>query len=60
MSEEGPILVFELEKAIEFKTVEEFMDPKTGRKRKKEIKNYLEINDETIGSSYAEYAASKG
>lgn len=59
MSEEGPILVFELEKAIEFKPVEEFLDPKTGRKRKKEIKNYLEINDETIGSSYAEYAASK-
>ena len=59
MSEEGPILVFELQKAIEFKPAEEFVDPKTGRKRKREIKNYLDVTDETIGSSYAEYAAAK-
>ena len=55
-SDRGLILVFDLDEAIMFTPMkEEYEDPKTGEKKKRQVKYYPELYKTRIGKSYEDY-----
>lgn len=55
-SDRGLILVFDLDEAIMFTPMkEEYEDPKTGEKKKRQVKYYPDLYKTRIGKSYEDY-----
>ena len=55
-SDRGLILVFDLDEAIMFTPMkEEYADPKTGEKKKRQVKYYPDLYKTRIGKSYEDY-----
>ena len=55
-SDRGLILVFDLDEAIMFTPMkEEYEDPKTGEKKKRQVKYYPDLYKTRIGKSYKDY-----
>lgn len=55
-SERGLILVFEMEEAIMFAPKREsYIDPKTGKEKKRQVKYYPDSYKNCIGRSYSDY-----
>ncbi len=55
-SDRGLILVFDLDEAIMFTPMkEEYEDPKTGGKKKRQVKYYPDLYKTRIGKSYEDY-----
>lgn len=55
-SDRGLILVFNLDEAIMFTPMkEEYEDPKTGEKKKRQVKYYPDLYKTRIGKSYEDY-----
>lgn len=59
-SDRGLILVFDLDEAIMFTPgKEEYEDPKTGEKKKRQVKYYPDLYKTRIGKSYNDYEAAR-
>jgi len=59
-SERGLILVFDLIDAIEYtKEFQEYVDPKTGDTKKRQVKQYSDYYKEHIGKPYSDYEAAR-
>ena len=55
-SDRGLIIVFDLDEAIMFTPMkEEYEDPKTGEKKKRQVKYYPDLYKTRIGKSYEDY-----